>query len=320
MLWKTIRVSEQRPLVSVVCVAYNHERFIADALSSFLDQEADFSFEIIVHDDASSDGTDTIVRNFCERFPGRIRYIRQARNIYSQGALIFDAACSYARGEFIALCEGDDFWVRKDKLKLQVDFLRRNPECGVVFGDVNVLMEESGQLFRAHDRSRGYLPPVGDVRTTLLRYNPYKTCTALFRREAMDGYARHARKLHARMEDYVLWLHIAERHAFGYIPEVLATYRVLRSSASHFADIGGKIRFARSGYKVAVHFNRVMNFPLQKRVLRESYCFSVFMYCLHTRRFADAVRFVLPTPGFFGAVLASAWRGVSSMRRRLSDR
>ena len=115
--------------VSVVCTAFNHERYLAEALESFVCQKTDFPFEILVNDDASTDGTAAILRDYAARYPALIRPVFQEKNLYSQGVNLYDAVLyPLARGEYIALCEGDDRWTDPQKLQLQADFLDSHPD------------------------------------------------------------------------------------------------------------------------------------------------------------------------------------------------
>ena len=125
---------QEPPLVSIACVTYNHEKYIADAIESFLKQKTNFPFEIIIHDDASTDTTAEIIRNYVKKYPNLIKPIFQKENQFSQpgknGQVI---AISYAKGEYIALCEGDDYWIDAEKLQIQIDEMRKHPECDLSF-------------------------------------------------------------------------------------------------------------------------------------------------------------------------------------------
>lgn len=115
------------PLLSIRCLTYNHAPFIESALKGFLIQRTDFPFEVIVHDDASTDGTQDIIRRYQASYPNLIRSILQTENQYSQGRKAWHAMDPVTRGKYIAVCEGDDYWTDPDKLQIQVDFLEQNP-------------------------------------------------------------------------------------------------------------------------------------------------------------------------------------------------
>lgn len=114
-------------MVSIRCLAYNHEPFIRQCLEGFVMQKTNFRFEAIVHDDASTDGTAAIIREYAEKYPGIIKPIFETENQYSKhdGSLgrIMDAEM---RGKYIAMCEGDDYWIDQYKLQKQVDFLENH--------------------------------------------------------------------------------------------------------------------------------------------------------------------------------------------------
>ncbi len=120
---------ETEILVSICCLTYNHEAYLRDTLEGFLMQKVDFPIEILVNDDASTDGTRAILREYAEKYPDLIRPFYQDVNLYSQGKdLCLEVLYPAARGKYIALCEGDDYWTDPDKLQMQVDFLEAHPE------------------------------------------------------------------------------------------------------------------------------------------------------------------------------------------------
>ena len=123
----------ERPLVSVISTTYNHDKYIEDALQGFLIQETNFPFEVIIHDDASTDSTPMIIRKYAEKYPNIIKPILQNKNQYSQGKKCIFIAAKHAKGQYLALCEGDDYWTDKNKLKLQILGLEKNPKCKLSF-------------------------------------------------------------------------------------------------------------------------------------------------------------------------------------------
>ena len=116
--------------VSIKCAVYNHNGYIRECLQSFVMQKTNFKFEVIVHDDASTDGSADIIREFADKYPDIIKPIFQDQNKYSTGISVLR---SYIEpnciGEYHALCEGDDRWISEDKLQKQVDYLDANPDC-----------------------------------------------------------------------------------------------------------------------------------------------------------------------------------------------
>ena len=128
------------PVVSIGCITYNHVDYIAQAIDSFLMQETNFPFEILIHDDASTDGTTEILKKYKERYPNIIRLIIQTENQYSKIPIISPIfVWPKAKGKYIALCEGDDFWSDTGKLQKQVDFLEKNTEYAMYAHAVKIV-------------------------------------------------------------------------------------------------------------------------------------------------------------------------------------
>ena len=122
------------PLVSICCTAYNHEKYLAQTLESFLSQRCDFAYEILIHDDVSTDRTADIIREYAARYPHIIRPMFQTQNQYSQGVPINETfSFPRARGKYIALCEGDDYWCDPDKLQRQIAHMESDPGCTFCF-------------------------------------------------------------------------------------------------------------------------------------------------------------------------------------------
>lgn len=123
------------PLVSVCCITYNQALYIKDALDSFLMQKTNFPFEIIIHDDASTDDTVLIIEEYQRKYPNIINLIKQDENQYRKGIKISkEFVWPNARGEFIAICEGDDYWIDDCKLQKQVDALSNCKAVDLCFG------------------------------------------------------------------------------------------------------------------------------------------------------------------------------------------
>lgn len=115
--------------VSINCLVYNHEKYLRDCLDGFVNQKTNFKFEVLVHDDASTDGSTDIIREYERKYPDIIKPIYQTENQYSKGVKITDKFQSpRMRGEYLATCEGDDYWCDENKLQMQVDFLDSHPD------------------------------------------------------------------------------------------------------------------------------------------------------------------------------------------------
>lgn len=127
-------MSDVLPLVSICCLTYNHAAFIRKCLDGFLMQQTSFPVEILIHDDASTDGTDDIVKEYAAKYPDKIFPLFETENKYSNGYVgKMDITFNYSRakGKYIASCEGDDYWIDPLKLQKQVDFMEANPDYSV---------------------------------------------------------------------------------------------------------------------------------------------------------------------------------------------
>lgn len=149
-----VRVSEQRwpkdalPLVCISCVTYNHEKFIRDAIEGFLMQETTFPVEILIHDDASTDNTSEVIREYESRYPKLFRCFYQPENTYSRPDWRERRKpfINARRGAYIAMCDGDDFWTDPLKLQKQVMFLEQNPDYVLAYHDAQVVDPEGNIL------------------------------------------------------------------------------------------------------------------------------------------------------------------------------
>ena len=193
------------PLVSICCLTYNHAPFIRDCLEGFLAQQTTFPIEILIHDDASTDGTDAIIRQYTAQHPDIIFPLYETENQYSRGyAGKMDIVFNYsrARGKYIAYCEGDDYWTDPLKLQRQVDFMESHPDYSVCFHRCKRLNTRTGKT--VNDRCWRFLSAgqEGTDITVDMYLSSWITqpLTMLFRRESFDPRwqqrYRHYRDMH----------------------------------------------------------------------------------------------------------------------------
>lgn len=158
-------------MVSILCTAYNHEKYIRQTLESFLAQKTDFKYEILVHDDASTDGTADIIRELTAQHPDVIFPILQTENQYSKiPSITTEILMPKAKGKYVAMCEGDDYWCDPDKLQMQVNWLETHPDYSVCVHNSEKLYCDSGRevLYNtqiAEDADLGFRDVVGKVGT-----------------------------------------------------------------------------------------------------------------------------------------------------------
>lgn len=118
--------------ISVYCLSYNCVNFIEKSIKGMLNQKINVKYKIIIHDDASTDGAVEIIKSYVERYPDKICAILQSENQYSKGVDIYkEYIVPHIEGDYIAICEGDDYWIDKNKLQLQYDYMEKHPECSL---------------------------------------------------------------------------------------------------------------------------------------------------------------------------------------------
>lgn len=141
-----------KPVVSICCITYNHEKYIEDAIKGFLIQETDFPFEILIHDDASTDNTAKIIREYEKKYPKLIKPIYQTENQWSKGIRISATFIfPLAKGDYIALCEGDDYWISTKKLQKQYSYMRSNQNVSLTFHTAIVVRDGKTIEVKADD-------------------------------------------------------------------------------------------------------------------------------------------------------------------------
>ena len=136
------------PVVTITCVVFNHEKFIEETLDGFLMQNTIFSFEVLLHDDVSTDGTILIIEKYRKKFPNIIKPLYQKVNQYSQGKNPLAILFSEVKGEYMAHCDGDDYWTDAEKLQIQIDEMRKRPSVDMSFHYASELVKNKrGQSF-----------------------------------------------------------------------------------------------------------------------------------------------------------------------------
>lgn len=175
-------------MVSICCLTYNHVHYIKACLDGFLMQKTTFQFEILIHDDASTDGTTDIIREYEAKFPNIVKPIYQSKNQYSIGVKpTFKYNFPRAKGKYIAMCEGDDYWTDPLKLQKQVDFLNSNEDFNICFTYSNKV-NHKGENIENTDALR----PIIHTSYTILVGKKFqtRTCTMLFRGGLLSSMAK----------------------------------------------------------------------------------------------------------------------------------
>lgn len=219
-----------QPLVSICSLVYNHEPYLRQCLDGFVMQQTSFPFEVVIHDDASTDGSAAIIREYATRYPNIFVPIYQTENQYSQGKKVSSTyVFPRARGKYIALCEGDDYWTDPLKLQKQVDFLEANPEYSMCFHSANVFCQSSGQyndLF-AYVQDREY------EGVEFIKKWTVPTASVCFRRNVIDSelYQTVRKNPYFVYGDLILFLSCASLGRIRGLSSMMSVYRRLDNGA-----------------------------------------------------------------------------------------
>lgn len=212
------------PKLSICCITYNHAKFIRQALDGFMMQKTNFPFEIIIHDDASTDGTADIIREYEKKYPDIIRVTYQTENQWSKGIDVLKAfVYPKIQGQYVALCEGDDYWIDENKLQKQVDFLDTHPEFNVCFHPVKVIWEDNRASESIFPKPKFRFNK--DILTLqdLLKHNFIQTNSVMYRWRLKDQENLFPNDI--LPVDWFLHLLHAQTGKIGFLSDVMAVYR-----------------------------------------------------------------------------------------------
>lgn len=216
--------NQETVMVSICCITYNQEEYIRDALDGFLSQETDFSYEVLIHDDASTDGTADIIREYARQYPEIIKPILQTENQYAKGLTNVSGTYNFprAKGRYIAMCEGDDYWTDPHKLQRQADYMEAHPDCSLVFHSACIEVQGRAlteRRMRPYRRSRRVSPE-----EIIDKTSGYPTASLMFRADMVrilpDFY------VNAPLADIPLQLMAAARGWAYYMDRPMCVYRL----------------------------------------------------------------------------------------------
>lgn len=254
-------MNEELPLVSILMVTYNHAPYIAQAIRSCLSQQTSFPFELVICDDASTDGTDQIVRDFAAQ-DARVHYLRQPVN--GRGANNYLDGLGHVRSRYIAFCEGDDYWSSPHKLEKQVRFLEANPDFSVACHKVEMRFEH-----RSDDAPKQYVYKdcsVGDERMrqgifhadeAIANYY-FQTSSFVFRWRFREGLPAWFRKW--MMFDHALMMLHAAEGKIKYFDEAMSVWRRNDTGYSWLQNVDKGVFFQKEGYGWILHYEEMDKF------------------------------------------------------------
>jgi glycosyltransferase involved in cell wall biosynthesis len=246
-------------MVSVFCVTYNHEGYIAETIDGFLSQVTDFAFEIIIGEDCSKDRTLEIVNDYAERYPNLIKVISGPQNV-GPGEN-FNRTLNAAQGKYVAYCEGDDYWIDPYKLKKQVDFLEQHSDYGMVFTDTKIFREKTSFLQNGWSLYKSKKWCTSDFPKVLFSQNPISSCTICVRKDVFvqANINVNIHKKWSMLGDLQLWIYIAIKSKIYHLNEATAVYRIRADSASKSSSLKNRVRFRNEAVAIRQWFIKTYN-------------------------------------------------------------
>lgn len=214
-------------MVSIVCITYNHEKYITDAIESFLQQKTDFKYEIIIHDDASTDQTSEIIKEYETQYPDIIQGIYEKENQYSKKKIRFmENVYSLCRGRYLAFCEGDDFWIDIGKLQIQVEWMESHPEYSLTSHNALLWNYSEGKVKSMNPFSSD---KEVSVEETVMQYNGnLPTASMVARREVVKHFKRF---MEYSVGDFILQLCSLKEGKIYYFNRIMSVYRYMHTDS-----------------------------------------------------------------------------------------
>lgn len=212
----------ESPLIGIRCLAYNHEKTIRQTLDGFVKQETDFKFNVVIHDDASTDITPEIIKEYAEKYPDLIKPIFEEKNIFQNSPkgtlrrIMDDATNKY---KYIALCEGDDYWISPQKLQRQISFLESHPEYSMCCCDAVIITPDGEQNWSISDSDIDLT--VDDIVKGGGLYVP--TAGIVYRKSVKDDYPLCCINCH--VGDYPLQIMCSLKGKVRYFSDKMVAYR-----------------------------------------------------------------------------------------------
>lgn len=270
--------------VTVCCITYNHAKFVRQCLNSIVEQKTDFTFEILIHDDASTDGTADIIREYIDQYPELFVPMIEKENQYSQGkrSILIQLMLKKARGRYIAVCEGDDFWCERHKLQKQFNFLQKHKNCNMCTHAVEVIKENGSSLGRIIPQRN---IPCGEMGgKTLINFLAYEdthlfhTSSMFFEKKAIvDDLEEIPSFLTATAaEDRALFLYYAVKGNVFYTDEVMSKYRVQSEGSWSLNNSQSKQHAHRTDKELMKMINDFDEYT-QGRFEKETYAYQTLL-------------------------------------------
>lgn len=264
------------PLVSIKVLTYNHKDYIEKALDGILMQDTDFPFVILIHDDASTDGTDIIIKQYKNKYPRIVEAVIEKENQYSKHDGSFRRIInSFSKYKYVAYCEGDDFWTDRNKLQRQISFMEKHPQYSMTYHAVNYV---KGNSIIGNDRICSRERDISAEEIIEGGGSFIATGSICSVRKYDIQYPRYVQI--APIGDYPLQIKLSTKGLVHYFPQIMGAYRVMSqgSWSEKNRDLDIKIRNLKSNFRWLNEFNRETNYIYNQSVAKSKINYRLSLY------------------------------------------
>ena len=243
-------------LVTVICLTYNHEKYIEKTLNGFLKQKTTFPVEYIIRDDASTDNTANILHEYERKYPGYFNIIYEKENQYSKNIIPYfsQKVIMETKSKYVALCEGDDYWCDDNKLQKQVDLMEKNPSASFCVHANYELNDKTGKMKKRHPYKKSGVLSIEEV--LIEPGGMPATCSMLMRTEYINQYPVY--DLPCPVGDRSRRMFLIDKGPALYIDDLMCVYRVNNSNS-----FGGQLY----NYNKSIKLVELLNYSFKEQMI-----------------------------------------------------
>lgn len=272
--------TKDKPLVSIWCLTYNHAPYIRDAIEGFLMQKTTFPFEIVIHDDASTDGTTEILREYEEKYPNLFHILYEKENTYNRkdrSQMYYEIKERELKGKYIALCEGDDYWTNPNKLQMQVDYMEAHDDCMMTTHNAQKIHFEENRvkLMQPFEKTER----LTDEQVIRQSYGMTPTASYVVRKEAflVKGFY-----LECPVGDWPLQLNCISMGYIYHFADVMSVYRYLHEGSWTSGVRGVSSKYISHCLRMILFLLKYNEFTSEKNkrwIFHRIHCYIGHIFC-----------------------------------------
>lgn len=269
------------PLLSIAIITYNQEKYISQTLDSVLQQEHEYSYEIVIGEDCSSDGTRKIIEDYVEKYPDIIKTLYNNPN---KGLIAnYFNVLNHCSGKYIMECAGDDYWL-PGKVQYQIDYMEKHPDIGLCYSKAKIFDEQKKIILKKSSGSKR------EKFHNLMLGNAIPALTVCIRRKVMEEYLNDVKPYEKnwKMEDIPAWLWISYNYKIKFLNKDFGVYRQLEESVSHSRNEEKKIAFEKSCYEIREYYAKKYN---QMDVLKQYSVYCDFTKAWYSKDKVNIIRY-----------------------------